>query len=69
MKKTPEQQIIDIVYSIRSDYYKRLLSRYDEVFRKHRDNMEKLEKENPEFTEFLMEFFKDFDNVIKVEIP
>jgi CBS domain containing-hemolysin-like protein len=65
MKKTPEQQIIDIVYSIRSDYYKRLLSRYDEVFRKHRDNMEKLEKENPEFTEFLITFFKDFDDVYK----
>lgn len=69
MNQTPEQQIIDIVYSIRSEYYKRLLIRYGDVFKKHGENMQKLENENPEFKEFLMTFFKDIDNVIKAEIP
>jgi hypothetical protein len=69
MNRTPEQQIIDIVYSIRSYYHKRLLIRYGDVFKKHGGNMQKLENENPQFKQFLMTFFKDLDDVIRVEIP
>ena len=66
---TPEQQIIDIVYSIRSEYYKRVRGRFSNVFRDHRENLVSLTKANPEFETFLKNFMDDVDEIFEKEIP